>query len=93
MCERKRTEFNIKFTNTKEMILIKGLGYKLISLGGEMPEELFEDLGMKDDRVEQDENVIKGIIRKFDKATLVKLHEYTQSNFKKENGKYVKSEL
>jgi hypothetical protein len=43
MCEQKRTEFNIKFTNTKEMLFIKGLGYKLLSLGGEIPDELEQD--------------------------------------------------
>jgi hypothetical protein len=32
------------------------------------------------------------MLRKFDKATMTKLHEYTSCNYKKNNGKYVKSE-
>jgi hypothetical protein len=92
VCEEKRNDNDIKMRDMKERLLIKGLGYKLLSIGGDFPDELFDELKMEMDRVDDDDDIIKTHLRKFDKATLVKLHEFTQANFKKNNGKYVKND-
>jgi hypothetical protein len=92
ICDKKRNENNIKLRDMKERLLIKRLGYSLLSIDGDFPEELFEELKMDTNKVDEDDDVVKSHLRKFDKATLVKLFEYTQANFKKNNGKYVKTE-
>ena len=38
-----------------------------------------------------DESLNTDNIRKFDKATMIKLHEFTQANYKKNNGTFIRN--
>jgi hypothetical protein len=87
-----KDKLGVKLTDRRERWIIKGLCYSLLGMNGDIPDDLFEELEIDDAKVEEEENKIKTMLRKFDKATMTKLHEYTSSNYKKEQGKYVKSE-
>jgi hypothetical protein len=87
-----KDKLGVKLTDRRERWIIKGLCYSLLGMNGDIPDDLFEELEIDDAKVEEEENKIKNMLRKFDKATMTKLHEYTSSNYKKEQGKYVKSE-
>jgi hypothetical protein len=81
----------VKLTDEREKRIIRGLSYTLLAMDGDIPNELFEELDIDDARIIHDDEKIKSMLRKFDKATMLKLHEYTLSNFKKDQGKYVRS--
>jgi hypothetical protein len=90
VCEDKRIDGNIRFNDKKERYFIKQLCIKLLSIGGDVPLNLMEELQIK---VKDNDDLDKDNIRKFDKATMVKLHEFTQANYKKNNGSYIKNDL
>tara|TARA_Y100000389_G_scaffold174227_1_gene184008 strand:+ start:20 stop:1021 length:1002 start_codon:yes stop_codon:yes gene_type:complete len=80
----------IKLVEKKEKEIIKNCAYELIALEGSIPINLFEELDMNDDDIEEDEDEIRKKIRKFDKSTMKNIHHRTSLNFKKENGSYVR---
>ena len=89
-CDKMRKQLKIKYSNSKERNLVKGLAYKLLSLEGEIPIDMIDELRLDLTKVDTDDNIIKATTRKFDKATMSKLHEHTQLNYKKNNGKYIR---
>jgi hypothetical protein len=85
----------VKLSERREKALIKKLAYQLLTLSGDLPLDLEDELELDDDHIKnttEDPDVQRNTTRKFDKATMSKLHEYTSSNYKKEAGKYVKNE-
>ena len=96
LCEEKRADRNIRFTDKKELNFIKQLCIKLLSIGGDVPIELLNALHIINataNDVDDEDSLDKDNIRKFDKATMIKLHEFTQANYKKNNGTFVKNDL
>ena len=61
-----------------------------MSLEGTIPPDLFEELDMNEDVVEEDEDEIKHKMRKFDKSTMKNIHHKTSVNYRKDNGSYIK---
>jgi hypothetical protein len=84
-----KTKSDVKLTDVREKCFIKHLTYSLLALNGEIPNDLYDELEIDDNKVEENTDKIKSILRKFDKSTMNKLHEYTIPNYKKENGTYV----
>ena len=80
----------IKLVEKKEKEIIQNCAYELIALEGSIPKDLFDELDMNDDDVEEDEETIRKKIRKFDKSTMKNIHHRTSLTFKKENGNYVR---
>lgn len=80
----------IKLVEKKEKEIIKNCAYELIALEGSIPIDLFEELDMHDDDIEEDEEEIRKKLKKFDKSTMKNIHHRTSLNFKKENGSYVR---
>jgi hypothetical protein len=89
--EEKIAEKNVRFSDKKELNYIKQLCIKLLSIGGDVPIELLNALKITTTNVE-DDSLDKDNIRKFDKSTMIKIHEFTQANFKKNNGTFVKND-
>ena len=85
-----KNNLGIKLVEEKERNIIKNIAYELMALDGFIPKELFEELEMDEDNVEDNEEEIRNKIRKFDKSTLRNIHNRTATNYKKENGNYVK---
>jgi hypothetical protein len=83
VCERKRKGLRVKFNNIREKLSMRNMCYTVLSFNGNIPSELEEDLEIDENKIEQNETVLKGLTRKFDRSTLAKLTEFTQSNFKK----------
>tara|TARA_Y100000389_G_scaffold176813_1_gene188597 strand:- start:1266 stop:2234 length:969 start_codon:yes stop_codon:yes gene_type:complete len=81
---------DIKLVEKKEKEIIKNCAYELIALEGSIPVDLFDELDMNDDDIEEDEEEIRKKLRKFDKSTMKNIHHRTFLNFKKENGSYVR---
>jgi hypothetical protein len=86
----RRNNHNVKYSDKREKHFVRNLFYFALALECNVPEDLFEDLEMDEENVEEDENELKNMNRKFDKATMRKLHENTHFRYKRENGKYVK---
>jgi hypothetical protein len=86
-----KEEIGVKLKKrSRETASIKNLSYALDAMGGQTPDALFDELDMSEEKVVVDDLKIKGMNRKFDKATMVKLHEHTLHNYKKNSdGKYV----
>ena len=80
----------IKLVEEKERRFIKTISYELMALDGCIPKDLFHELDMEDEIVEEDEIEIKNKTRKFDKCTMHTIHNRTTSGYKKENGSYIK---
>jgi len=85
-----KNNLGIKLVEEKERNIIKNIAYELMALDGFIPRELFEELEMDEDNVEDNEEEIRNKIRKFDKSTLRNIHNRTVTNYKKENGNYIK---
>jgi hypothetical protein len=86
-----KKELGIQLTDRREKNFIKAFAYQLLSMEGDIPDDLFQELQINEDHVVDDTDKLKAVLRKFDKATMLKLHEYTKVNFKKENGKFIRS--
>ena len=85
-----KNKLGVKLIEKKERNIIKNIAYELMSLEGTIPLDLFEELEMNEDVVEEDEDEIKHKIRKFDKSTMKNIHHKTSINYKKDNGSYIK---
>ena len=86
LCEEKRSDKDTNF-NKIESHFVKELCLKLVSIGGDIPLMLMDALKMR----LSDESLNTDNIRKFDKATMIKLHEFTQANYKKNNGTFIRN--
>ena len=83
-----KNNLGVKLVEEKERNIIKNIAYEFMAIEGVVPEELFEELEMDGDNVEDD--VMDHKIRKFDKSTMKNIHNRTVSEFKKEKGNYIK---
>ena len=88
-----KNNLGVKLVEEKERNIIKNIAYELMALDRFIPRELFEELEMDEDNVEDNEEEIRNKIRKFDKSTLRNIHNRTVTNYKKENGNYIKKKL
>jgi hypothetical protein len=84
-----KKKLGIQLVERKERNIIKNFGYELMSLEGTIPKDLFDELQMDEEDIEDSEEEIKNKTRKFDKSTMKTLHNKTNSNFKKSNGDYI----
>ena len=85
-----KKNLGIQLVERKERNIIKNFGYELMVLNGSIPKELYEELEMEEDDLDESEEEMKNKTRKFDKSTMKTLHSQTMNNYKKEKGKYVK---
>jgi hypothetical protein len=86
MYTKKKNVLGVRLIDKRERRLIEEVGYLIMTLDGDLPEALFEELDIDDEVNEED---VKNITRKFDKSTMKKLHSKTSFHYKKENGDYV----
>lgn len=87
--EVKKT-LNIDLIDEKERIFIRKISYELMALDGFIPLDLFHEVDMNEDNVEDNENALKNKTRKFDKSTIHMIHNRTYHTYKKMNGRYVR---
>jgi hypothetical protein len=85
-----KNKLGIKLLEKKERTIIKNIGYELMALDGSIPRDLFAELDMDDDNVEDDDNEIKKKTRKFDKSTMHRIHIRTYNGYKKDGCDYVR---
>lgn len=85
-----KNNLGVKLIEKKERNIIKNIAYELMSLEGSVPQDLFQELNMNDEDIEEGEDELKNKLRKFDKSTMKNIHQRTSTNFKKENGSYIK---
>ena len=85
-----KNNLGVKLIEKKERNIIKNIAYELMSLEGSVPQDLFQELDMNDEDIEESEDELKNKLRKFDKSTMKNIHQRTSTNFKKENGSYIK---
>lgn len=85
-----KKSMNIDLVEEKEKNFIKKISYELMALEGYIPRDLFYELEMDENKVEENEDVLKNKTRKFDKSTMHMIHNRTYYTYKKENGQYVK---
>ena len=88
-----KNSLGVKLIEKKERNIIKNCAYELMTLEGSIPRDLFEELEMNEDDVEENEEELKNKLRKFDKSTMKNIHQKTSLGYKKENGSYVKKIL
>jgi hypothetical protein len=86
----KRKNHNVEYKDRREKNFLRNLFYFALALECHVPKDLFEDLEMDDDNVEENENELDNINKKFDKATMIKIHENTHLRYRKEKGNFVK---
>ena len=85
-----KTNLGVRLVEQKEKKMIRNIAYEFMALDGVIPRDLFEELEMDEDDVEVDEEEIRSKLRKFDKSTLKKIHNKTISQYRKNNGNYIK---
>jgi hypothetical protein len=85
-----KKSMNIDLVEEKEKNFIKKISYELMALEGYIPRDLFYELEMDENKVEENEDAVKNKTRKFDKSTMHMIHNRTYYTYKKENGQYVK---
>jgi hypothetical protein len=86
MYTKKKNVLGVRLIDKRERRLIEEVGYLIMTLDGDLPEALFEELDIDDEVNEED---VKNVTRKFDKSTMKKLHSKTSFHYKKENGEYI----
>ena len=84
-----RNKKDVKLNDPREKAFIKKLSHILLSLQGDIPEDLYTELEINDKDIDDSDDRVKTFHRKFDKASMVKLNEYATKHVKKKNGKYV----
>jgi hypothetical protein len=90
--EQKNT-LGVKLTDRKEKQILKRFSYILLSINGEIPDDLTDELEINDENIEENADNMKAVYRKFDKTTKLALYDFTYGNFKKDKkGKYFKME-
>ena len=89
MYHKAKKEFDIKLTEKKERRRIKELVTLLLTIGGMMNDELCRELQIDEEDIDEETKVNK----KFDKATLDRLHQKTNVYWKKIDGKIKRIEL
>ena len=87
-----KTNLGVRLVEQKEKKMIRNIAYEFMALDGVIPRDLFEELEMDEDDVEVDEEEIRSKLRKFDKSTLKKIHNKTISQYRKDNGNYIKKD-
>ena len=85
-----KNKLKVKLTEKKERNIIKKLSYILLALDGNIPTELFEELGMDEEEIVDGDEELKSMLRKFDKTTMKKIHSKTLCTFKKDSGTFVR---
>ena len=85
-----KKSLGIELVEDKEREIVRKFAYQFMALDAVIPNELFQELNMNDEEIETDEEEIRSKIRKFDKSTLKNIHNRTITNYKKENGTYIK---
>ena len=85
-----KKNLKIKLIEEKERNFIKKISYELMALDGSIPRDLFYELNMDENKVDENEDSVKNKTRKFDKSTMHMIHNRTYYTYKKENGLYVK---
>lgn len=85
-----KRSLNIDLVEEKERNFIKKISYELMALDGCIPMDLFHELKMDENEVEDDDIALKHKTRKFDKSTMHMIHNRTYCVYKKENGQYIK---
>lgn len=85
-----KNNLGVKLIEKRERNIVKNFAYELMSLEGTIPPDLFQELEMNEEEIEEGEEEMKNKIRKFDKSTMKSIHRRTSLNYKKENGSYVK---
>ena len=85
-----KNNLGVKLIEKKERNIVKNFAYEFMSLEGTIPPDLFQELEMNEEEIEEGEEEMKNIIRKLDKSTMKSIHRRTSLNYKKENGSYVK---
>ena len=83
-----KNNLGVKLIEEKERNIIKNIAYEFMAIEGVVPEELFAELEMDGDNVEDD--VMDHKIRKFDKSTMKNIHNKTNNEYKREKGNYIK---
>ena len=84
-----KNDKNIKLSDRRERAFVKKWSYILLSLQGDVPNDLYDELEIDDHSVDDKEQTVRTYHRKFDKASMVKLNEYASKHVKKENGQYM----
>ena len=85
-----KNDLGIKLIEQREKNILKHFAYEFLALDGYIPREIFDELEMDEDEVENNEEEIYKKVRKFVKSTMKNIHQKTMMNYKKENGVYVK---
>ena len=83
---------NIKLSDCKEKALINKWSYILLALDGDIPYDLYNELEIKEKTFAElydKHDYIKESWRKFDKATMIKLYDFSSKHVKKEKGEYI----
>lgn len=88
-----KNNLGVKLVEKKERNVIRNIAYELMALEGTIPQDLFEELDMNDDDVEDGDEDVRNKTRKFDRSTMKNVHHKTYLNYKKENGTYSKKAI
>jgi hypothetical protein len=87
-----KNKLEVKLNDKKEQRRIQHLCYYMLSIDGDIPLDLIDELEINDEILENRyEKEKKDSIRKFDKATMNILHNYTIENYKKDKSKFMKT--
>ena len=86
-----KNSLGVKLNESRERRVIKHVVCMLLAMYGTISDDLYDELEIDEKTIEEQTDKLKDILRKFDKATMLKLHEFTKKNFKKESGEYVRS--
>lgn len=79
-----KNKLEVKLNDKKEQRRIQHLCYYMLSIDGDIPLDLIDELEINNEILENRyEKEKKDSIRKFDKATMNILHNYTIENYKK----------
>jgi outer membrane murein-binding lipoprotein Lpp len=90
ICAAVKAELNIRLSDKNEKRIIQRCVHKLIAMrGGSFSDEFEDELEIDDAEIQKYENESKHLLRKFDRATMCNLNEYTNTNYKKDKGTYV----
>jgi hypothetical protein len=86
-----RNKLGVKLYDIRERNYMRNMTVLVLSMGGDIPEDLYEELGIVEAQIDEDPITLKAKFKRFDKATMTKLHEYTCPNYKEKEGTYIKN--
>jgi hypothetical protein len=89
MYNKVKYDRNVRLSDRKEWFTIQKWSYILLSLHGDIPDDLYDELKIDAKQIDDKKQTIHKLHRSFDKTSMIKINDFSSNHVKKQKGKYI----